>query len=110
MPCLKFQKKKLPSNLQPEPRTFILKNEGNGKTIYDNQEDIWENCRIFIGIDLSSGYVQIEGSCLLYDEIYAFQRIDEYHIEKCVRVAEYIECIKRFNPKLYNEICEGSNP
>lgn len=104
-----FQKQKLPLNSQPEPKTFILKNEGNGKTIYDNQEPIWENCPIFIGIDLSSGYVQIEGSCILYDEIYAFQGIDEYDIENCVRVAEYIDCVKRFNPNLYNKICEGSN-
>lgn len=103
-----FQKQKLPQNLQPEPKTFILKNEGNGKTIYDNQEDIWENSQIFIGIDLSSGYVQIEGSCLLYDEIYAFQGLDEFDIENCVRVAEYIDCVKKFNPKLYNEICSRS--
>lgn len=104
-----FQKQKLPVNTQPEPKTFILKNEDNGKRVYDKQESIWENCPIFIGIDLSSGYVQIEGSCLLYDEIYAFQGIDEYDIENCVRVAEYIDCVKRFNPKLYKEICMGSN-
>ncbi len=105
-----FQKQKLPSDSQPEPKTFILKNEGNGKTIYDNQEDIWESCPIFIGVDLSSGYVQVEGSCLLYDEIFAFQGIDEFDMENCVRVAEYINCIKKFNSKLYNEICEGLNP
>ena len=105
-----FRKQKLPPNSQPEPKTFILKNEGNGKTIYDNQEYIWENCPIFIGIDLSSGYVQVEGSCFLYDEIYAFQGIDEFDIENCVRVAEYIDCLQKFNPKLYNEICGGSNP
>ena len=104
-----FQKQKLPPNLQPEPKTFILKNEGNGKFIYDKQEEIWESCPIFIGIDFSSSYVQVEGSCLLYDEIYAFQGVDKYDIENCVRVAEYIDCVKRFNPKLYNEICRGSN-
>ena len=105
-----FQKQKLPPNSQPEPKTFILKNEGNGKIIYDKQENIWENCPIFIGIDLSSGYVQVEGSCFLYDEIYAFQGIDEFDIENCVRVAEYIDCLQKFNPKLYNEICGSSNP
>ena len=77
--------------------------------IYDNQENIWENCPIFIGIDLSTGYVQVEGSCLLYDEIYAFQGIDEFDIENCVRVAEYIDCLKKFNLKLYNKICTSSN-
>ncbi len=102
-----FQKQKLPQNSQPEPKTYILRNEGNGKFIYDNQEDIWEGCPIFIGIDLSSGYVQIEGSCLLYDEIYAFQGIDKYDIENCVRVADYMDCLKKFNPKLYNAICDS---
>ena len=28
-----FQKQKLPPNSQPEPKTFILKNEGNGKNL-----------------------------------------------------------------------------
>lgn len=104
-----FYRQKLAPNLHPEPKTFILKDEGNGKFIYEKQEDIWEGCPVFVGIDLNSGYVQIEGSCFLYDEIYAFQGIDEFDIENCVRVAEYIDCLKKFNPKLYNEIYSSSN-
>lgn len=100
-----FYKQKLPENSQPEPKAFILKNEGNGKTIYDNQEDIWEDCPVFIGVDLISGYVHIEGSCLLYDEIFAFQGIDRYDLDNFVRVGEYIECIKKFSPKLYDTLC-----
>ncbi|MBR5451618.1 MAG: hypothetical protein IKV36_01325 [Clostridia bacterium] len=100
-----FYKQKLLPNTQPEPRTFILKNEGNGKTVYDLQEKMWNNCQVFIGIDLSSGYVQIEGSCLLYNEILAFQGLDEFDIENCVRVADYIDSLKKFNPTLYNELC-----
>ncbi len=103
-----FHKQKLPSDLQPEPKTFILKNEGNGKPIYDNQENMWDGCPVFIGIDLSSGYVQIEGSCRLHDEIYAFQGVDEYDIANCVRVADYINCLKQFNPIFYREICNRS--
>lgn len=99
-----FQKQKLPENSIPKPRCYILKNEGNGKFVYDNQEDIWKGIPIFIGIDLSSGYVQIEGSCILYDEIYAFQGIDEYDIENCARVADYIDCLKKFNPQLYQKL------
>ena len=102
-----FQKQKLSKNSKPQPRCFILRNEGYGKFIYDNQEDIWNGCPVFIGIDMCSGYVQIEGSCLLYDEIYAFQGVDEYDIENCVRVADYIGCIKKFNPTLYNAILKG---
>ncbi len=104
-----FHKQKLAADSQPEPKTFILKNEGAGKFIYNNQEYIWEGCPIFIGIDLSSGYVHIEGSCLLYDEIYAYQGIDAFDIENCVRVADYIDCIKRFNVEFYNEISRGLN-
>ena len=100
-----FYKQKLPENSQPEPKTFVLKNEANGKTVYDNREDIWEGCPVFIGVDLISGYIHIEGSCLLYDEIFAFQGIDRYDLENFVRVGEYIECIKRFNPKLYDTLC-----
>ncbi|MBQ6714082.1 MAG: hypothetical protein IJN15_00870 [Clostridia bacterium] len=95
-----FHKQKLNEN-RPNPRAFLLKNEGNGKTIYDNQEAIWKNCPIFIGVDLESGFYIVEGSCFLYDELYAFQGIDRYDIENCVRVADYIECIKKFNNDMY---------
>ncbi len=100
-----FFNQKLPENMQPEPKAFILRNEGNGKIIYENQEDVFEGCPVFIGIDMSSGYVQVEGSFLLYDGIYAFQGIDKYDLENYVRIADYIECIKRFNLQLYNRIC-----
>lgn len=99
-----FHKQKLPSGLKPEPKTFILKNEGNGRAIYESREDLWGNCPVFIGIDLTSGFVQIEGSCCLYDEIFAFQGVDAFDIENCVRVADYINCIKKFNPELYNNL------
>ncbi len=104
-----FFRQKLSENMTPNPKTFILRNEGNGRLIYENQEDIWEGCPVFVGIDLSTGYVQVEGSCRLYDEIYAFQGIDEYDLENCVRVADYIECIKKFGTEQYNLICNGSN-
>lgn len=99
-----FYKQKLPDGKLPNPKIFILKNEGKGNEIYKEQEDIWERCPVFIGIDLSSGYIHIEGSCLLYDEIFAFQGIDKYDLENCVRVADYIECIKQFNMEYYNSL------
>lgn len=99
-----FHKQKLPPNSQPKPKAFILKNEGNGTVLYENQEDIWGNCPIFVGVDLTSGYVQVEGSCFLHDEIYAFQGVDAYDIENCVRVADYVDCLQKFNPKLYTNL------
>lgn len=104
-----FLKQKLPRDKSPAPMTFILRNDDKSKVIYENQEDIWNGCPVFIGIDLASGYVHIEGSCLLYDELYAFQGIDEYDLENCVRVAEYIECIKKFNKELYYSLCGKSD-
>ena len=44
----------------------------------------------------------MEGSCLLSDEIYAFQGIDEFDLKNYVRVAEYIACIKKFNREYYD--------
>lgn len=44
-----------------------------------------------------------------YDEIYAFQGIGKYDLKNCVRTADYIECIKKFNEELYHTIYEGSN-
>lgn len=101
-----FLKEKLSKDKSPDPIAFILRNDEKSKVIYQNQEDIWNSCPVFIGIDLATGYVHVEGSCLLYDELYAFQGIDEYDLENCVRVAEYIECIKKFNKELYNSLCE----
>ena len=81
---------------------FIVRNDGNGKALYDNREDLWENCPIFVGIDITTGYVHVEGSCDLYDEIFAFQGIDEFDLENCVRVADYINCIKKYDKDYYN--------
>ena len=99
-----FWKQKLPHNAQPFPKTFILKNSGEGRELYKSQEDIWKKCPIFIGVDLASGFVQIEGSCRLYDEILAFQGLDKYDLQNIVRVADYINCIKQFNVALYNRL------
>lgn len=96
-----FNKQKLSENKLPVPKAFLLKNEGNGKYIYENQEEMWEKCPVYIGVDLESGFYIVEGSCLLYDEIYAFQGVDQYDIGNCVRVADYIECIKKFNNDMY---------
>lgn len=93
---------------EPEPVCFFIENEGAGRDIYSSREDVWEDmdAPVFIGIDKISGMIHVEGSCRLYDEIYAFQGIDKYDIENCARVADYIECIKKFDKEYYEKLAE----
>ncbi len=103
---------KLPHGTEPLPRTFYLENKGNGEIFYksENQDpdDLWggDITRIFIGIDTVSGYFMVEGSTMLWDELYAFQGLDEADIQNPYCVAQYIACLKRFD--LLDEIAGQS--
>lgn len=98
-----FRKKLLPGQV-PTPVFFLVKNDNASKFLYENQENFWDNCAILVGIDLVTGYLYVEGSCLLYDELYAFQGLDELDLENFVRVADYVECIKKFDKSYYNAV------
>lgn len=93
---------KLPKNTAPVPRTFILENSGNGTTLYldENKDlpDVWGGniTGIFVGIDMVSGFFMVEGSTMLWDELYAFRGLDEKDLQNYVCVAEYINSLKRF--------------
>lgn len=95
-------KEKLPVGMAPVPRTFFLENAGNGEVFYTSENkdpiDIWggDITRIFIGIDLTTGYFIAEGSTMLWDKIYAFRGLDEEDLKNYVRVAQYILALKRF--------------
>ena len=39
----------------------------------------------------------VEGSSLLWDELYVFRGLDEQDLENYVCVAEYIACMRRFS-------------
>jgi hypothetical protein len=86
---------KLPEGTMPSPVTFIIENTGAGKNLYDNQDSIFMGKAIFVGIDLMSGYFCVEGSSMLWDEIYALQGLDERDIQNYYCVAEYISCLKK---------------
>ena len=99
-----YLRERLHEDSAPVPVGYILQNEGNGTRLYENQEKLWENCPIFVGVDLNSGYVHVEGSCVLHDELFAFQGIDDYDLKNYVITATYIECIKEFCEDYYNSI------
>lgn len=93
---------KLPEGAMPVPRAFFLENLGNGERFYspENKDpiDLWGGniTRIFVGIDIASGFYMVEGSTMLWDEICAFQGVDEKDLGNYVCVAEYINSLKRF--------------
>ena len=95
-----FNAEKLPSKTDPNPRAFFLENIENGKILYKDKDtsDIWntEITKIFVGIDIVTGFFMVEGSTMLFDELCAFRGLDEKDIENYACVAEYISCLKRF--------------
>ena len=91
-------KEKLPQETTlPIPRIFYLDNIGHGKHIYKQQDTIFKDLKIWIGVDMISGSFHIEGSSLLWDEVCAYQGVDEMDIQNFYCVAEYINCLKRFD-------------
>ena len=90
-------REKLPKGAEPNPVAFFLENEGEGLNIYQNQDEMFRGSKIFIGVDLSSGYFMVEGGSMLWDELCAFQGLDSKDIKNYYCVAQYISCLKRFN-------------
>lgn len=66
----------------------------------DNRDpdDLWGGpvSRIFVGIDLTTGYYTVEGCTMLWDELCAFQGLDEKDLQNYFCVAQYINSLKRF--------------
>lgn len=97
-----YLSEKLSHGVAPVPRAFYLENDGQGEKFYlpENKDDegIWggDVTRIFVGIDLSSGFYLIEGSTMLWDELCCFQGIDEKDLQNYVIVAQYINALQRF--------------
>ena len=95
---------------------LTVKNEGAGKTLYDKQEQDYhdllreqkslmknieelpfETCPIVIGIEKHSGYVFVEGSPSLADEITLFQGLNAKELKNIYLVAHYIQILKKNN-------------
>lgn len=87
---------RLPSGAKPEPYCAIVLREGTGLPLYAAQDAMYDGLDIFVGIDLATGYFLVEGSDLLWDELFAFRGLDEADLENAYLVAEYVACRKRF--------------
>ena len=77
-----FLRNKLSSMEEPKPVTFCWSNNGE---------------KIFIGIDMITGFYYVEDNENLYDELYAFRGLDEAELNNYYCVAEYINCLKKCN-------------
>ena len=87
----------LPKGCAPNPVCFIVERSGAGEALYCAQSAVFAGIDIFVGIDLVSGYFFVEGSSLLWDELYAHRGLNETDLENFYSVAEYIQCLKCFN-------------
>lgn len=93
---------KLPEGSVPAPRAFYVENTENDNPLYAPQNkdslDLWggDITRIFVGIEIESGIYMVEGSTMLWDELCAFQGLDEKDLKNYVCVASYINSLKRF--------------
>jgi hypothetical protein len=88
---------KLPVGKQPSAVAFNIENTGEGQRLYKEQDDVFMGTEILVGIDLESGYYLVEGSSLLYDELCAFQGLDEIDIQNYFLVSQYISALKKIN-------------
>lgn len=73
---------KLSANEEPRPITFYWNNHDK---------------KVFIGLDLVSGFYYVEDNEELWDELCAFQGLDEEDLNNFFCVAQYIECLKKFD-------------
>lgn len=84
---------KLPEGISPKPRAFRIENTGTGAELYEIQEDIWAECAyILVTLEEVTGEFFVEGSCKLWDEMFAFRGLDAADLENYYLVAEYIKC------------------
>lgn len=81
---------------QPNPAAFYVRDEGKGAELYRQQDSLFRGQRIFVGIDLASGFYCVEGSSLLWDKLCAFQGLDEADLQNAACVAQYVASLRRF--------------
>jgi hypothetical protein len=87
---------KLPAGKAPDPVVFSLENTGTGKQFYENQDELFRGTPILVGVERETSWFLVEGSSLLWDELFAYRGLDEDDLTNYYLVAEYISCLKRF--------------
>ena len=88
---------KLPNSKIPAAKVFYIENTGLGKHLYEKQVDVFKGNKIIVGVELETAFFMVEGSSMLWDELFAFRGLDEDDLYNFYLVAEYITCLKKFD-------------
>ncbi len=87
---------KLRAGKTPSAAVFHVLNTGVGKTLYERQDELFRGMTITAGVEMETGAFHVEGSSLLWDELFAFRGLDEQDLKNFYLVAEYVSCLKKF--------------
>ena len=87
---------KLPQGKELRPIVYTVLNKSNAVLLYTKQEDVFRGVPIIVGIELETGYVSVEGSGELTDELVAFQGLDGLDLKNYYLVANYITCLQKY--------------
>ena len=80
----------------PVTVAFLVENTGAGKALYEAQDELFRGIPIFVGLELKTAYIHVEGSSALYDELTAFVGLDEQDLENVFCVAQYVQCREKY--------------
>jgi len=80
---------RLPAGVPPRAETFTVARVGAGEALYAAQDAIFACMDIFVGIEMVTGHFHVEGSSLLWDELFLFRGLDEADLENPCLVSEY---------------------
>ncbi len=86
----------LPTGVLPDPICSLVLPNDAGASLYRERESIYQNTDIVVCIDLNSGYFFVEGSSLLWDDLFAHRGLNENDLNNYYSVAEYVACLDRF--------------
>ena len=88
---------KLLAGRTPTAVVFTINNTGAGRALYEKQDDVFKGLKITVGIELETAFFHVEGSSMLWDELFAFRGLDEDDLNNYYLVAEYVTCLKNFD-------------
>lgn len=92
-----YFKDQIPKGALPKAEVYLIDDSAGGKLLYDNQDDIFDGLDIVFGIELETGFFYLQGSSLLWDEMFAIKGLSETDLDNYFLVAEYINCLKKFD-------------
>lgn len=89
--------KKCPMGRKLNVIVYRIPNQGEAAYLYEHQKREWKDMPIMVGIELETAYMTVKGSTELWEELVAFQGLDQEDMKSYYLVANYIKCLKKYN-------------